>query len=152
MKKNVSLIGISVMLMLIAGCNKDKNDPDFTLINQEIIKTEKALELSLAYNDSLIIVVDSAANPYQNPSCLKYDSLYHSSDSMFNYHYSLFGDEMYMNGIMMQHYTPSNGMMGSGMMNNQEMMSDTAIMNSYYRSMDHLRFIHKDYHNMIFNL
>jgi hypothetical protein len=75
---------------------------------------------------------------------------------MFSVHYSLSGDEMYKNGMMMPNYTPSNdmmqgGMMENGMMNMHRLMGDIAVVNGYYRNMHQLWNNHQPYHNGIYN-
>ena len=75
---------------------------------------------------------------------------------MFTKHYSMFGDEMYKNGFMMNHYTPGMGMMKGGMMGSgsndyKQMMGDTATVGGYYRDMHKLHTEHQVYHNGIYN-
>jgi hypothetical protein len=150
------IIAISSIIMLMASCMKDKSGTDYSVIDGEKSKTLNALELSQAFNDTLKMVYDTAKIHKGNLYCIKYDKLYHQGDSMFKVHYSLFGDEMYKNGLMMQNYSPSNsmiqgGMMNSGSMDMNRMMGDTAIVEGYYRNMHQLRNAHQPYHNGIFN-
>lgn len=156
MKNNLILISISVLLMLTLSCEKDNNSTNYSAINAEKAKIINAFELSQAFTDTLKTVYDTTANPYYNPGCIKYDTMYHHSDSLFKVHYALFCDEMYKNNIMMPDYTPSNGMMqggmmGSGMMNIQQLRGDTSEVNGYYRNMHNLRVNHQQYHYGIYN-
>ena len=150
------IIGIPVLLMLIISCMRVKNNPDYSVIDSEKSKTLNAFNLSQAFNDTLKMVYDTAKVHKGNQYCIKYDKLYHQGDSMFKVHYSLCGDEMYRNGMMMQNYSPSNSMMNGGMMNGGSMdmnrlTGDTATMDGYYRNMHQLRNVHQPYHNGIFN-
>lgn len=150
------MIAIPIMLMLTTGCMKNKNGPDYSVLDGEKSKTSDALKLSQSFNDTLKMVYDTAKVHKGNQYCIKYDKLYHQGDSMFKVHYSLMGDEIYRNGMMMQNYSPSNSMMQGGMMNNgsmdkNRMMGDTAIVDGYYRNMHQLRNIHQPYHSGIFN-
>jgi hypothetical protein len=155
MKMNF-MIAISVTLMLMASCMKNKSGADYSVLDSEKAKISNALDISQAFNDTLKMVYDTAKIHKGNLYCIKYDKLYHQGDSMFKVHYSLMGDEMYKNGMIMQNYSPSNSMMQGGMMNNgtmdrNRMMSDTVIIDGYYRNMNQLRNVHQPYHNGIFN-
>jgi hypothetical protein len=144
-------------MITIVGCGKDSNNENYSAINSEKAKIIKSSELTQAYSDTLKKVYNETLNPYYNPACLKYDTMYHQSDSLFTVHYALFCDEMYKNNIMMPFYTPSNGMMGDGgmmggrMMDIQELGADTIEVNGYYRNMYILRVNHQTYHNGIYN-
>lgn len=156
MKNRGLLIGASALLILIVGCAKDNSSTDFAVINQEKLNIENALKKSEAYNDTLIMVYDTVFNRHLNSTCIKYDELYHQEDSMFSMHYSMFGDEMYKNNVMMPYYTPSSEMMNGGMMGSESMdmrqlQEDTARVNEFYTEMLHLRNTHQIYHNGIFN-
>jgi hypothetical protein len=156
MKNNLLLLGISSFLMLTISCEKDNNSANYSVINSEKDKIINAYELSQAFSDTLKTVYDAAPIPYYNSGCIKYDTLYHNSDSLFRVHYALFCDEMYKNNIMMPYYIPSNGMMqggmmGSGSMGMQELRGDTSEVNGYYRNMHNLRASHQMYHNGIYN-
>lgn len=157
--KNVmfSLVIIVVaMMMSVTGCKKNTNgSDDFTIIDAETSNSQTALNLSKAFNDTLVTVYDTVKIHKNNLYCIKYDKLYHKNDSMFNVHYNMFGDEMYKNGIMMKGYTPGSmmgGMMNSSsMMNTQRLHSDTTMMNGYYKNMQQLHSKHQTYHNGIYN-
>src|ERR1035437_223667 len=150
------VVVISAILMLTSSCMKNKSGADYSVIDNEKSKTLNAFNLSKAFNDTLKMVYDTAKVHKGNLYCIRYDKLYHQGDSMFKVHYSLCGDEMYRNGMMMQNYSPSNSMMEGGMMNGGSMdmnrlTGDTATMDGYYRNMHQLRNIHQPYHNGIFN-
>lgn len=154
-KLNFAIV-IPVLLMLLAGCSRDTISPNYTVIDGEKVKILNAFSLSKAYNDTLIMVYDTALIHHGNHYCIKYDKLYHKGDSMFTAHYTLMGDEMYKNGMMMQHYSPSynvmhGGMMKNGMMDMSRMMSDTTIVDGYYRNMHQLHIKHATYHNGIYS-
>jgi len=156
MKNKLILTGIAAMIFFFAGCNKENDGSERANINADKVKISNDYELSRAFNDTLKTVYNSVQSPINNPVCLMYDSLYHHSDSLFNAHYGLFCDEMYRNNIMMPYYTPSSammqgGMMGSGMMNINDLRGDTTEVNGYYRNMHNLRTDHQIYHNGIFN-
>jgi hypothetical protein len=157
MKKiNGLVLSIVLLLMLLTSCKKDNNPVDYSVIDNEKSEIEKALELTQAFNDTLIMVYDTAIIHRNNVSCNRYDSLYHQSDSMFNIHYTRFCDEMYGYGIMMNNYTPTNGMMQGGMLNRgtmdmDRMMNDTSTVGGYFRNMQQLHIIHQPYHSGIFN-
>lgn len=157
MKKVIGLVlGIAVLALLITSCTKDKNSVDYSVIDSEKTQTKSALDQSQAYNDTLIMVYDTASIHKNNMYCIKYDTLYHKNDSMFTMHYNKFCDEMYKNGVMMSNYSPSNSMMQGGMMNSgsmdmNRMMADTATVGGYYRSMRQLHTKHQTYHNSIYN-
>ena len=144
MKKSKLIItGIIALLTLLVGCNKDQSGSiDFASINNEKTQIADAYNLSKAFNDTLGMIYDTVAVRFYNPYCLKYDSLFHQGDSMFMVHYSMFGDKMYENGIMMNGYKPSGSMMNGGMMMNydhihdmERLMKDTAEVDEYYRYM-----------------
>lgn len=144
------------MLVIFTSCEKDSNSSDSSAINAEKDKIINAYELSVAFNDTLITVYNTTANPYHNPGCLKYDEMFHHSDSLFKVHYALFCDEMYKNKVMMPDYTPSNsmmqgGMMGTGMMDMMELRADTSEVNGYYTNMHKLMNSHIPYHSGIYN-
>lgn len=150
------ILGIVVMLIVFISCAKDKSNADYTVVDSEKTQLKSALTLSQAYNDTLIMVYDTAKMHKNNKYCIKYDTLYHKNDSMFNMHYNKFGDEMYKNGMMMSNYSASSGMMQGGMMNSgtmdkNRMMSDTSIVGGYYRNMHQLHSKHATYHNGIYN-
>src|ERR1035437_2901422 len=156
--KNVNWLVLSsvTLFMLMTSCKKDNNSTEYSLVDSEISKTKSALDLSLAYNDTLKMVYDTAKVHSNNKYCIKYDKLYHHNDSMFQMHYALFDDEMYKNGMMMSNYSPSTSMMGGGMMNSgtldkARMMGDTATVGGYFRSMHQLYSKHAMYHNAIYN-
>jgi outer membrane lipoprotein-sorting protein len=156
MKAKIFFSAIVILQILLAGCMKDNNNVDYTVIDSEKTNIKSALDLSLAYNDTLIMVYDTAKVHKNNRYCIKYDTLYHKNDSMFKMHYTMFGDEMYKNGMMMNNYTPSGGMMQGGMMNSgnmdmNRMMADTTIVDGYYRNMSQLHSKHSTYHNGIYN-
>jgi hypothetical protein len=157
MKKiNVLVLSITSLFMLFTSCMKDNNGVNFTVLDNEKNQIKSALDLSQAYNDTLIIVYDTALMHRNNKYCIKYDKLYHKNDSMFNMHYTQFGNEMYKDGMMMSNYNPSGGMMQGGMMNygsndKNRMMGDTAMVGGYYRNMNQLHSKHATYHNGIYN-
>lgn len=158
MKKNNRLVlGALVMLLFFAGCKKNTNTADSSAVNGEITQLKGALVRTQAYGDTLKMVFDTAKIHRNNTYCIKYDKLYHRSDSMFRAHYTMFGDEMYKNGMMMSNYTPSAGMMQGGMMNNGStmdlnlMMGDTATVGGEYRNMHQLNINHQSYHTAIYN-
>ena len=143
---------IVAMLLVFYSCAKDKSNADYTVVDAEKVQIKSALSLSQAYNDTLIMVYDTAKMHKNNKYCIKYDTLYHKNDSMFNMHY----DEMYKNGMMMSNYSASSGMMQGGMMNSgsmdkNRMMGDTATVGGYYRNMHQLHSKHATYHNSIYN-
>jgi outer membrane lipoprotein-sorting protein len=151
-----TIVAVSTTIMLITGCTKDNNNVDYSVIDGEKTKIKSALDLSQAYNDTLIMVYDTAKVHKNNRYCIKYDTLYHKNDSMFRMHYTMFGDEMYKNGMMMSNYSPSGSMMQGGMMNSgsmdmNRMMGDTATVGGYYRNMHQLNTKHLTYHNGIYN-
>jgi hypothetical protein len=152
MKKLKELVfGLVVATMFLTSCDKNNSKVDYSVIDGEKVNIQSALELSQAYNDTLIRVNDTVKIPGHNHYCMKYDTLYHKNDSMFNMHYNMFGDEMYKNGMMMSNYSPSTGMMHGGMMNSgkmgmNHMMNDTAIVGDYYRKMHQLHSMHQTYH------
>lgn len=156
--KRISLIlaCVSVSLILIISCKKDgQTGTDYTAVNNEINNTKTDLSLSKSYNDTLTMVYDTAKVHKNNTECIKYDKLYHKSDSMFTVHYTMFGDEMYKDGIMMKGYTPGSmmggGMMNTGMMDMHQIQGDTAMMNGYYNSMQQLRTKHQVLDQGIYN-
>ena len=157
MKKiNLILACISVSSILTMSCNKDgQTDADYTAINNDISNTKADLLLSQSYNDTLTMVYDTAKVHKNNTECIKYDKLYHKSDSMFTIHYTMFGDEMYKDGIMMKGYTPGSmmggGMMNTGMMDMHQIQGDTVMMNGYYNSMQQLRSKHQVLDQGIYN-
>ena len=158
MKKNKSilqLILIITIIGLVAACSGDKSVKiDSASLNAEISNTKIALEHSKAYNDTLIMYYDTVKVRKDNAYCLKYDKLYHQNDSLFNHYYTMFGDEMYGYGYMMNNYSPGS-MMGGGMMNgdmmDDELRGDTTMMNGYYYTMHQLQINHQTYHNAIYN-
>jgi hypothetical protein len=156
--KNITRFFLSIVaiFILFVGCDKDKNNVDYSVVDSEKAQIKSALEVSQAYNDTLIMVYDTAIMHKNNRYCIKYDTMYHRNDSMFSMHYIMFGDEMYKNGMMMSNYTPSGGMMQGGMMNSgtmdmNRMMGDTATVAGYYRNMQQLHSKHASYHNGIYN-
>jgi hypothetical protein len=155
-KMNGLFTGVCVLLVLLSSCQKSNSGMDYSVTNSEKVKIKNSLTLSQVFNDTLKMVYDTAKIRKNNLYCIKYDKLYHQNDSIFKVHYSLFGDEMYKNGMMMNNYTPSNNMMQGGMMNRgsmdvQHMMEDTATVGGYFRSMHQLRDNHQIYHNGIYN-
>lgn len=156
MKKiNNITLGVLVLILYFAGCTKD-NKADYSTINNEKAQLKGAFVLSQAYSDTLKMVFDTAKIQKYNKFCIKYDKLYHKNDSMFTSHYTMFGDEMYKNGMMMSNYSPSTGMMQGGMMNSgtmdlKLMMGDTATVGGYYRNMHQLNIKHQPYHNGLYN-
>jgi hypothetical protein len=155
-KANVVFSAIVFLQILIASCMKENNAVDYSVIDSEKTNIKSALEQSQEYNDTLIMVYDTAMMHLNNRYCIKYDTLYHMSDSIFNSHYTKFCDEIYKNGMMMSNYTPSNGMMQGGMMNSgtmdmNRMMNDTSVVGGYYRNMQQLHKKHTTYHNGIYN-
>ena len=156
--KNVNglVLSIVVTFMLLTSCNKNDSTADYSLIDGEKAKIKSALDLSQAFNDTLKMVYDTAKIHKNNRYCIKYDKLYHQSDSMFKVHYNMFGDEIYKNGMMMNNYYPSNSMMQGGMMNGgsmdkSRMMGDTTTVGGYYRNMHQLQEKHQPYHQGIYN-
>ena len=156
MKKiNNLVLSILVLVLFFAGCTKD-NKVDNSVIDTEKTQTKNALLLTTAYSDTLKMVFDTAKITKYNKYCIKYDKLYHKNDSMFAVHYTMFGNEMYKNGMIMSNYTPSTGMMQGGMMNSGTMdltlmMGDTATVGGYYRNMHQLNIKHQPFHNGIYN-
>jgi hypothetical protein len=155
-KSNFLILGVSFLLFITGSCMKDNNGADYSVIEGEKVKIKNTLELSQAYNDTLIMVFDTAKVHRYNHFCMKYDTLYHQNDSMFSMHYSMFGDEMYKNGIMINNYSPSNNMMQGRMMNSgskdmNRMMADTAIAGNYFKNMQELHLKHHIYHTGIYN-
>ncbi|MDD4970982.1 MAG: hypothetical protein PHT07_16260 [Paludibacter sp.] len=155
-KNNGFLAGLFTLLMVFTGCTNNNSNADNAQIDAEKAKIQSSLTLTSAYNDTLKMVYDTVKVHHNNLYCIKYDKLYHKNDSMFTIHYNMFGDDMYKNGIMMQHYTSGNGMMQGSMMNNgstgyYQMMSDTATVGGYYRNMMRLHIQHQTYHNAIYN-
>lgn len=160
-KQDFMVVGIITLLLLAVSCKKDNNSADYSVIDGEKAKIKNALDLSQAFNDTLKMVYDTAKVHKNNRYCIKYDTLFHQSDSMFMVHYSLFGDEMYKNGIMMQNYSPTNrmmqggmmqgGVMNSGSMDMNRMMGDTVTVDGYYRSMYQLIEKHQLYDKGIYN-
>ncbi len=158
MKLILSITSVMVLLVVFtSGCKKDNSqDVNYTTLENAQKNAKTALTLSQSYNDTLIMIYDTAQMHKGNRFCLRYDSLYHHSDSMFSMHYKLFGDEMYRNGVMMPGYTSGGGMMGGGMMvggmmDTSRWHQDTAMMNGYYSTMQHLHLNHQPYHNGIHN-
>lgn len=156
MKKNLMIVGILLIFVVLTSCKKENSSNDYSTIDGEKTKIKNALNLSQSFNDTLKMVYDTAKVHKNNRYCIKYDTLFHQSDSMFRVHYSLFGDEIYKNGIMMQNYSPTNsmmhgGMMNSGSMNMNRMMGDTATVGDYYRIMHQLRIKHQVYDQGIYN-
>jgi hypothetical protein len=157
MKKiNSSFLIIFSLFALFTSCMKDSNSADYSAVDSEKNNIKSDFELSQAYNDTLIMVYDTAKIHKYNEYCIKYDTLYHKKDSIFSMHYIMFGDEMYKNGIMMSNYSPSGSMMQGGMMNDgsldkNHMMDDTSTVGSYYRNMHKLHIKHMTYHNGIYN-
>lgn len=158
MKKIFFYTTILLASIMLSNCSKEKK-ADYSIIDSEKAKVKNALDLSQEFNDTLKLVIDTAKVKKHNRFCLMYDTLYHRSDSMFRIHYSLFGDEMYHNGMMMQNYTPADHMMGGGgMMGNasangldmHQLMSDTAEVGVYYRNMRTLHSNHQLLHNQIY--
>jgi hypothetical protein len=156
--KNINglVLSIATMLILLAGCMKGQNSADYSVVDNEKAQIKSASELSQAYNDTLIMVYDTAIMHKNNKYCIKYDTIYHKNDSIFNMHYIIFCDEMYKNGMMMSNYSPSGSMMQGGMMNSgtmdkNRMMNDTSIVGGYYRDMHQLHSKHATYHNSIYN-
>src|SRR6266702_4131798 len=96
-KMMILIIGISTMIMIITGCNKDSKSANYSVIDSEKAKIKNALDLYYAFNDTLKMVFDTAKVHKNNRYCIKYDTLFHQSDSLFMIHYFLFGDEMYRN-------------------------------------------------------
>lgn len=157
MKNKMNLVlSVVAMLILFIGCQKDKSSANYTVLDTEKSNVKSALDHSQAYNDTLILVYDTAKIHKNNKYCMHYDSLYHKNDSLFGTHYNMFCDEIYKNGMMMSNYSPSASMMQGGMMNGgtmdrNKMMSDTAIVGGYYRNMQQLHTKHATYHNGIYN-
>jgi len=154
-KMNGLFAGVFTLLMVLSSCTNG-NITNSAQINSEKTKAGSALVLTQAYSDTLKMVYDTVKVHKNNSYCIKYDKLYHKNDSMFTVHYHMFGDEMYKNGIMMTNYTPGNGMMQGGMMDNgsldyKQMMNDTATAGGYYRNMMKLHTAHQPYHNGIYN-
>ena len=152
---NSLVLGTFILILSFTGCSND-NNADNSIINNERAQVKSALLLSAAYSDTLKMVFDTAKIQRNNRYCIKYDKLYHKNDSMFKVHYTMFGDEMYKNGMMMSNYTPSAGMMQGGMMNSgtmdlKQMMGDTATVGGYYRNMHQLNIKHQPYHYGIYN-
>ena len=150
------LAGIFTLLLVFTGCTNGNSIIDSAQINSEKTNAGNALVLTQAYNDTLKMVYDTVKIHKNNTYCIKYDKLYHKNDSMFTVHYTMFGNEMYKNGIMMKNYTPGSGMMQGGMMKNgstdfNQMMSDTATIGGYYRNMRTIHLQHQTYHNGIYN-
>ncbi len=151
-----NIIGVLVLMVILSSCSKDSTSTDYTLVDAEKANLKSTLTLSNAFNDTLIMVYDTVKIQKNNHFCLKYDSLYHKNDSLFNVHYMMFGNEMYKNGMMMSNFSPSNsmmqgGMMGSSNMDATRMMNDTTIVGGYYRTMHQLHTQHIVYHNGIHN-
>lgn len=156
MKKKLIIIGLSTLLIWVTNCKKDsQTGANFAVINNDISSSKTALSLSQLYNDTLIMYLDTAKIPKNNVNCIMYDKLYHKSDSLFTANYSMFGNEMYKDGIMMKGYTPGGmmggGMMNTGMMDMQQIQSDTAMMDGYYSTMVQLHSKHQYFHNSIYN-
>ena len=152
------VITLVVAVFGLSSCNKDdktNSSVNYTVLDSEKANTKAALSLSQSFNDTLIMVYDTAKMHKNNAYCIKYDKLYHKNDSMFKAHYNMFGDEMYKNGVMMHGYTPGSmmggGMMNGGMMDTARIHSDTTMMNGYYNNMMQLRSKHQPYHNGIYN-
>jgi hypothetical protein len=158
MKKVNGLFAVVfVLLTLFTACTNDKSSVDYAQIDAEKAKVSSLLVLTKAYNDTLKMVYDTVKVHKNNSYCLKYDKLYHTNDSLFTMHYNMFGDIMYADGIMMNNYAHSTGMMqgGMGMMDANidmtRMMGDTATVGSYYRNMHTIHTQHSVYHNAIYN-
>jgi len=153
-KVNGLFAGVFALLFLLSACN---NNVDFSQIDAEKAKVSSSLLLTKAYNDTLKMVCDTVKVQKNNAYCIKYDKLYHKNDSLFTMHYNMFGSLMYDNGIMMNNYTPADGMMQGGSMMNSgsknynTMMADTAAIGGYYRTMCVIRATHQTYHNVIYN-
>ena len=155
-RTNGLFLGSLVLFILLNSCQKENNSVNYSVIDSEKANIQSALALTQAFNDTLIMVYDTAKTHTNNHFCLKYDSLYHHNDSLFMNHYSMFGNEMYKNGMMMNNYTPGNGMMQGGMMNSDSndlsrMRNDTSIVGTCYRTMQQLHIQHQPYHKGIFN-
>ena len=155
-KLMVFIASFGVILLFALGCSKDKATVDYSQIDFEKVKIKSTLDLTKAYSDTLKMGFDTAKVKKGNTFCLKYDKLYHRDDSMFTVHYTMFGDMMYQNGMMLNHYTPMGGMGGMvggsmGSMDMNIMMADTAMVGGYYRAMHTLQTQHQTYHNAIYN-
>ena len=152
---NELMAGVFTLFMALTGCTSNSN-VDNAQFDSDKSKVQSSLSLTGAYNDTLKMVYDTAKVHHNNLLCIKYDKLYHKTDSMFTIHYNMFGDDMYKNGIMMQNYTPGDGMMQGGKMMSgstgyNQMMSDTALVGGYFRNMTKLHSQHMIYHNGIYN-
>jgi len=156
MKKINSVLQFIVIIAMVGlvACSSDNSAKiDSTSLNTKITNTKIALEYSKAYNDTLKMYYDTAKVTKGDVYCLKYDKLYHQNDSLFNHYYTMFGDEMYDYGYMMNNYNPGSmmgGMMNGGMMSN-ELRGDTTMMDGYYNTMHQLQINHQTYHNGIYN-
>ncbi|HEY4789084.1 MAG TPA: hypothetical protein VIH57_23710 [Bacteroidales bacterium] len=156
MKTSFIATGLLTLMVFVTNCKKDnQTNADYAAINTNISDSKTALSLSQSYNDTLITYFDTAKVHKNNVNCIKYDKLYHKSDSMFTAHYNMFGGEMYQDDIMMKGYTPGSMMGGgttnTGMMDMHQIQGDTAMMNGYYNSMIQLHNKHQSYHNSIYN-
>ena len=155
-KMNGLFAGVITLVILFSSCANNNSSLDFAQIDAQKVQIQTSLNLTSTYNDTLKMVYDTVKLRKNNPYCIKYDKLYHKNDSMFTLHYGMFGDEMYKNGIMMNNYTPGNGMMQGGMMNNNSMdlnrmLGDTAMVGGYHRNLLKLHIQHQVYHNSIYN-
>jgi hypothetical protein len=149
------VILVSAIISGMTGCTKSSTQGvNTSAITADLNNSNNSLKLAVVYNDTLKMVYDVATIRKNNPTCIKYDKLYHKNDSVFSINYHMFGDEMYRDGIMMNSYTPGTmmgGMGSGGMMDRQVIIGDTAMMNGYYRSMQQLHTVHLVYHNGIYN-
>ncbi len=89
---NVLVLGIVTLFMLLASCKNDNSGADYSVIDGEKAKIKNALDLSQAFNDTLGMIYDTTKIHRYNHYCMKYDTLFQQSESMFRVHYSLFGD------------------------------------------------------------
>ena len=156
MKKINSAFQFSVIIILIGliACSTNNSGKiNYTTLNAEISSTKISVDHSKAYIDTLKMYYDTVKVRKGNVYCLKYDKLYHQSDSLFMHNYNMFGDTMYGYGFIMSNYTPAIMMvdMRNGGMMNTELRGDTTMMNGYYSTMHQLRINHITYHNAIYN-
>lgn len=103
--KNEMLGLIILILSLILGifsCKKDSSaTAKYSSLTEETNNAGTASGLAQAYNDSLIMVFDTACVRRNNLYCIRYDKLYHKNDSIFSGQYQMFGNAMYGYGVTM---------------------------------------------------
>jgi hypothetical protein len=157
MKNTLTGLLISLAVLLLGeSCEKMSIvNTDKPAIDEQIRNAIIADSLSYAYNDTLAMIEDTVTVRLNNPLCISYDKLYHTTDSLFSVQYNLFGDYLYKYGKKMTGYTPpatlSADMRYSDGMPIKELVADTIIMNGLYTGMEELRLIHVQNHNGIYD-